>query len=208
MITVKEFCDKYNACKPGARWGMQFFTMHEAYEAFLHGEGDFDYMVWTYCHAVSPIDATKFACWCVRQNWDLLIDEKSRKAIEVAEAWTRGEIHFVNQDIVNIYAAAHTAADTTVTHNVNPYIITAAHAAAYAADTAYEANAATHAKNAHTIKCSAYRTANSAIHTCHAVINSCAKNTLVYRKSSSYNKRVDTAVKKVRDHLIELGNPF
>ena len=49
-------------------------------------------------------DATRtlheFACWCVRETplkdgrkvWDLLIDERSRKAIETKEAWLRGEV--------------------------------------------------------------------------------------------------------------------
>jgi hypothetical protein len=37
------------------------------------------------------VELRLWACWCVRQIWDLLKDSRSRTAIEVAERFCRGE---------------------------------------------------------------------------------------------------------------------
>ena len=38
--------------------------------------------------------ARMFACWCVRQVWHLLTDERSRHAVEVAERYVAGKASY------------------------------------------------------------------------------------------------------------------
>jgi hypothetical protein len=149
MITIQEFCDKHNACTGGRKWGSQFATMYDAYEAFLRGEGNIDYMIWTYCRAVDQINAVKFACWCARLNWDRLTD-KSRNAVEVAEAWMRGEVTATATATAAAAARAHAyayayAANTAAARSA----YAAARAAADTDDAAeYAARAAVYADEA------------------------------------------------------------
>ena len=77
--------------------------------------------------------ARLFACWCVRQIWHLLTDERSRAVIDVAErfavgAATQDELKAAARDA---YSAARSAADPAA-----DYAYAAADAAAVAADAA------------------------------------------------------------------------
>ena len=49
-----------------------------------------------------------FACWCARQVWDLLPDERSRNAVEVAERYANGEA--TNEELSAARDAARDAA--------------------------------------------------------------------------------------------------
>ena len=83
----------------------------------------------------------KFAIFCARQNYHLLTDERSRKAIEVAEAFVNSDAS--EDELKAAYAAANAAAAYSAaytTANAAVYAAdAAAYAAAYAADAAYAA---------------------------------------------------------------------
>lgn len=52
-----------------------------------------DWMLWALEELGYPDQrvSREFACWCVRQVWELLTDPRSRTAVEVAERYARGE---------------------------------------------------------------------------------------------------------------------
>ena len=54
-----------------------------------------DKLVARHRHVIAAKDVAPelrlWACWCVRQQWHLLTDERSRNAVDVAERFTRGE---------------------------------------------------------------------------------------------------------------------
>lgn len=75
----------------------------------------FDDALWA-LRAVSPeqeverdLLARLYACWCVRQVWHTLTDERSRRAVEVAERYAVGEATADELDAAE--SAARSAAD-------------------------------------------------------------------------------------------------
>lgn len=85
-----------DACAEARKWAKSYPTLAEAWDACTNPE-------WM-CWALNKLDYNdsvalrRFACWCVRNTplpdgrkvWDLLTDERSRRAVEVAEAFADG----------------------------------------------------------------------------------------------------------------------
>jgi len=72
-----------------------------------------------------------FACWCVRQVWHLLTDERSRHAVEVAERYVAGNATDVEMDAA--WAAANAAARAAARDAADAAAWAAARDAAWAA---------------------------------------------------------------------------
>ena len=82
---------KHKACDEARTWAKDFVTPAAAWRACTNPQ----WMLWA-IEASGVTDDKKrrlFACWCVRYTpladgrrvWDLLTDERSRRAVEVAE---------------------------------------------------------------------------------------------------------------------------
>jgi hypothetical protein len=65
--------------------------------------------------AWNPKTLRLFACWCVRQVWHLLTDERSRNAVEVAERYASGEAMSAELDAARDAAWA-AARDAQIKH--------------------------------------------------------------------------------------------
>jgi hypothetical protein len=98
-MTLTTWLKKLNPCFNALRWADQFPTLADAWDAC----GRPNWMLWllTRAKVVQPDDPRYrlFACWCVRNTpladgrtvWDLLTDDRSRRAVECAERHARGE---------------------------------------------------------------------------------------------------------------------
>jgi hypothetical protein len=90
-MTIIEFCDLHNACADGRKWAVATgcTTMAELWqrEDLRH-----DWREWiaTRPGVLPDRELRLYACWCVRQVWHLLTDERSRAAVEVAERHADG----------------------------------------------------------------------------------------------------------------------
>ena len=89
ILTVSAFCEKHGACSEGREWAIaRCKDMNEAW-----AKAKPDWLIWiaTRHGVMTDKDARLFACWCVRQIWHLLTDERSKNAVRVAERFARGK---------------------------------------------------------------------------------------------------------------------
>lgn len=85
--TVEEFCEHFGACAEARDWLAQnCATPQEAWNKLQP-----EWLIWAATRPGVMDDRTlrRFACWSVRQVWHLT-DERSRRAVEVAEAFAEG----------------------------------------------------------------------------------------------------------------------
>ena len=105
--------------------------------------------------AWNPKTQRLFACWCVRQIWDLLTDERSHQAVEVSERYANGLASKDELDaacaaaLAAARAAARDAASAAAWDAASAAAWDAASAAASAAAIAAAGDAARAAQNKH-----------------------------------------------------------
>ena len=139
-MNIRDFCKKYRACADGYERNKHFKDMQD----FFENSEQYDDVIWATCQVLNEKDRIRFACWCVRQIWHLLKDKRSRKVIEVAEAYCEDKA--TKEELMIARSAAYYAAYADSDAYAAAAAYYAAHAAAYAAyDTVCAANAAAYA---------------------------------------------------------------
>ena len=197
-MKTADFLREHNACREGAHWALSVSNdMSVVWEALLQ-QGRHEWLVWAATRSGVFPDSTlrKLECRFVRETpladgrkvWDLLVDERSRRAVEVAEAYAAGNATDDDLDAARSAAdAAHAAAD-----------------AAYAA-AAYDAacNAACNAAD-DAARVAAYAAARAAAYDARAAAYAAADDAA---EAAYVAARVAAKAAQVQ-MIAELGNPF
>lgn len=210
MKTV-DFLRKHDACSSGSRWALSISEdMADVWDAMIE-QNRYKWLLWT---ATRPGVFTesilrKLACRFVRETpladggtvWSLLTDERSRNAIEVAEAYadgkaTDGDLAEARQAARAAYDAAHIAAHTA---NAVYYVANVANAANAANDAYYATRAARAARAANAAN---QRAALNAVYdTAYAAFYAAAY--------ADANAAAWASAKSAQIKMIaEIGNPF
>jgi hypothetical protein len=119
-MKTKEFLKEHGACTSGARWALSVSEdMADVWEALIE-QGKHGWLVWTATRPEVFSDSIlrKLACRFIRETplsdgrkvWDLLTDERSRKAVEVAELYANGKATAQELEAVRVAACAAWAA--------------------------------------------------------------------------------------------------
>jgi hypothetical protein len=106
-MTIEEFIAKYRPCDEAEKW---LRTQPDLQTAWHDARPEWFIWAATQKGVLTESEQRLFACWCVRQVWHLLTDERSRNAIEVAEKFARGEATRDELDAAR-YAARYAARD-------------------------------------------------------------------------------------------------
>lgn len=103
-IPIQDFMDEHRACRAGRRWvaEMGFATCRETFEALCNGkaeENGYDWAMWfaTRPGVLSQRELVGLAAWCTRHVAHLLTDDRSIKALELAERFAAGEEIFTDE---------------------------------------------------------------------------------------------------------------
>ena len=213
MKTI-DFIRAHNACQSGAEWALSISADMSAVWDALVEQNRHEWLLWAATRpGVFPDSVMrKLACRFVRETpigretvWDKLTDDRSRKAVYVAEAYADGKA--TADELSDAYAAARDAAlaaDADAhTERAAYFAARAAADAAYSA--AYAANAdacAAGATDAARVGCATYAAYDAA-----ASAAAAAAWAVDAAGAAFYNARADAKSAQVQ-MIAELGNPF
>ena len=109
-MKITKFCYIHSACAEGLEWaiGTGLTTMAELW---LREDMRPEWREWiaTRPGVLDDRELRLYGCWCVRRLWHLLPDERSRKAVEVAERFSDGKA--TEEELASANAAAWSAAN-------------------------------------------------------------------------------------------------
>lgn len=211
-MKTADFIREHNACHGGAKWALSISkNMSDVWDMMVK-EGKHEWLIWTATrHGVfTESILRRLACRFVRETpiggdrtvWDLLTDERSRKAVEVAEAYADGNA--TDGDLADArnaaYHAALTARDAA---RASTDAADAYYAAYYAANAAYNADAAYYA--ASSTACYAANAADAA-YAAYAAASDAAWAALA--ADAAYADACAVARSAQVKMVAELGNPF
>jgi hypothetical protein len=201
-MKTKDFLKKHSACADGAKWALSISgDMVDVWETLIKEEKH-DWLLWTATRPGVFSDSVlrKLACRFVRETpltggrvvWDLLTDERSCRAVEVAEAYIDGKA--TDEELDSAYATGATQA-----------VAYAARAAADAAEAAYDvyddyaaARAAAYAAYDSAYTTRAARASSFAAYAAYAY--AAARGTYVAARAAAYAAQIKM--------IAEIGNPF
>ena len=106
MESIEAFCDRHYACVDGKKWALEnCSTMDDVWRRAKP-----EWLIWVATRDGVLDDKTLrlFACFCARQIWPLLGDERSRNAVLVAEKFADGDA--TEDDLAAALSAAWDAA--------------------------------------------------------------------------------------------------
>ena len=118
-MTIAEFCEKHDACADGREWaiGTGLTTMAELW---LREDMRPEWREWiaTRTGVLTDRELRLYGCWCVRQVWHLLTDERSRTAVEVSERFADGKA--TKKELAAARAAARAAQSSYLLSTTRP----------------------------------------------------------------------------------------
>jgi len=114
-MKTADFLRQHDACSSGSRWALSVSKdMSAVWEAMIE-QGKYEWLLWTATRPGLFPDSVlrKLACRFVRETpiangrmvWDLLTDERSRKAVEVAERYADGNA--TEKELADAYDSAY-----------------------------------------------------------------------------------------------------
>jgi hypothetical protein len=207
-MKTKDFLKKHDACIEGAKWALSIGEdMVDVWDAMIEQDRH-DWLIWTATRPGVFPDSTlrKLACRFVRETplhdgrkvWDLLIDERSRKAVEVAESYVNGKATY--EELEAAYDAACNAADAAYAADARAAARAAAYDAACNAAYAAACNAAYAAAFAAADAADAADAARAARVAAYAAADDAAE--------AAYDAAYDVAEAAQAQMIAEMGNPF